>query len=79
MQVVRNQRVFRPTPAEGRGGIMTRETYRTIGALIGLTIGLVGTVAIGYGGQLIPGAIMGAGGCVLGAVIAERMHPGSQG
>ena len=56
---------------------MTRETYRTIGALIGLTAGLVGTVVIGYGGELIPGAVLGAGGCVMGAMIAERMHPGS--
>ena len=58
---------------------MTRETYRTIGALMGLTAGLVGCVAIGYGGQLVPGAILGAGGCVLGAMIAERLHSGDGG
>lgn len=57
---------------------MTRETYRRIGAIAGLTIGLIITISIGYGGQLIPGAILGAGGCVLGAVIAERMHSGSR-
>jgi outer membrane lipoprotein SlyB len=63
---------------EGGSDLMTRETYRRIGAIAGLTIGLLITIAIGYGGQLIPGAILGAGGCVLGAVIAERMHPGSR-
>ena len=57
---------------------MTRETYRRIGAIAGLTIGLLVTIAIGFGGQLIPGAILGAGGCVLGAVIAERMHSGNR-
>lgn len=56
---------------------MTRDTYRTIGALTGLAIGVLLTVAFGYSGQIIPSALLGAGGCVAGAVIAERLHSGS--
>ena len=53
---------------------MTRETYRTIGALGGLGVGVILTIALGYGGQMVPSALLGAGGCVAGAMIAERIH-----
>jgi len=36
------------------------------------------TFAVGFTGQIIPSALLGAGGCVAGAVIAERLHPGSR-
>jgi outer membrane lipoprotein SlyB len=53
---------------------MTQDTYRTIGALTGLAAGVLLTVAVGYSGQIIPSALLGAGGCVAGAIIAERIH-----
>jgi len=53
---------------------MTRETYRTIGALLGLGAGIAVTVGFGFTGQLIPSALFGAGGCVAGAVTAEKLH-----
>jgi hypothetical protein len=53
---------------------MTQDTYRTIGALSGLAAGVALTVALGYGGQIVASALLGAGGCIAGAVIAERLH-----
>jgi outer membrane lipoprotein SlyB len=53
---------------------MTRDTYRTIGALGGLAVGVMLTITLSYGGQLVPSALLGAGGCVAGAMIAERLH-----
>jgi len=53
---------------------MTRETYRTIGAITGLAAGIVLTISFGLSGQVVPSALLGAGGCVAGAIIAERFH-----
>lgn len=53
---------------------MTRESYRTIGALIGLAAGIAVTVGLGLTGQLVPSALFGAAGCVAGAIIAEKLH-----
>ncbi len=53
---------------------MSQETYRTIGAIAGLGLGIIATVALGYNGQIIPSALFGAGGCVAGAVTAERLY-----
>jgi hypothetical protein len=52
---------------------MTEQTFRTIGALTGLAIGIGLMVALGFRG-ILPSALFGAGGCVLGAMTAERIH-----
>lgn len=51
---------------------MTRENYRSIGAIIGLATGLLLMVGIGLGG-MIPGALFGAGGAVFGGISGERL------
>lgn len=50
---------------------MNEDTYRTIGAIIGLAFGLVLMVGIGLGG-MIPGALFGAGGAVVGGICGEK-------
>ncbi|MEM9643740.1 MAG: hypothetical protein AAF989_02005 [Planctomycetota bacterium] len=52
---------------------MTRDNYRTIGAITGLVIGIALMLLLGQGG-LIASAIFGAGGCVLGGVTGEKFH-----
>jgi len=50
-----------------------RDTYRTVGALSGLAIGMTSMWLFGFGG-LIPAAIFGAGGAVIGGMSGERIH-----
>ncbi len=52
---------------------MTEDTYRTIGALSGLGFGIGLMMSLGLAG-ILPSAIFGAGGCVIGAVTAERIY-----
>jgi hypothetical protein len=52
---------------------MSEDRYRSIGAMIGLAIGIGLMMALGYGG-VIPGAAFGAGGCVAGAIAAEKAY-----
>ncbi len=52
---------------------MTRDHYRTIGALLGLAVGVVCMIWLGYRG-VVPSAMFGAGGCVLGGTLGESMH-----
>lgn len=52
---------------------MTLQTYRSIGALIGLAIGIGVMLTLGIRG-IIPSAIFGAGGCVAGGVTAEQIY-----
>lgn len=52
---------------------MTEQSFRTIGALAGLAAGVGLMIAFGYRG-VMPSAIFGATGCVLGAMAAERIH-----
>lgn len=52
---------------------MSREIYRSIGAIIGLVIGFTMMKLAGQGGVL-PGAIFGAGGALAGGMIGERVH-----
>ncbi len=50
-----------------------RDTYRTVGALTGLSAGLVLMWAVGLGGMVVA-AIFGAGGAVIGGITGERIH-----
>ncbi|MEM9586187.1 MAG: hypothetical protein AAGA03_02805 [Planctomycetota bacterium] len=52
---------------------MSRENYRTVGAIAGLLIGLGLMWITGVSG-MIPGAIFGASGAVLGGISGEQMH-----
>ena len=52
---------------------MTKESYRSIGALIGLASGFGLMFALGFS-ELVPAAFFGAGGCVAGGMTAERVH-----
>ena len=52
---------------------MTEQTYRTIGSLLGLVSGIALMYVFGWRG-IVPSALMGAGGCVAGAVTAEKLY-----
>jgi hypothetical protein len=54
---------------------MKTETSRSIGAIIGLTLGIAIMWALGLGG-MIPGFFFGAGGAVAGGMTGERLNPG---
>ena len=54
---------------------MKTETSRSIGAIIGLTLGITIMWSLGLEG-LIPGFIFGAGGAVAGGMTGERFNPG---
>lgn len=51
---------------------MNEQNYRTIGSLCGLALGLGLMWALDIGG-MIPGALFGAGGAVLGGITGERL------
>ncbi len=53
---------------------MSRERCRSIGAVIGLAIG-IGLMYFVFAMQgVLPGAIFGAGGALLGGITGERVH-----
>ena len=51
---------------------MSKDNYRSIGAILGLAIGLGLMFVMGLGG-MIPGAVFGAGGAVLGGITGEKI------
>lgn len=51
---------------------MNAESTRRLGAITGLSLGIGLMYAIGRVG-LVPAFILGAGGCVAGSMIAERI------
>jgi len=51
---------------------MSEQAYRTIGSLAGLVLGIALMWLLGFGG-MIPGALFGAGGAVLGGMAGERV------
>ncbi|TWU45914.1 hypothetical protein Q31b_10900 [Novipirellula aureliae] len=51
---------------------MTKETYRSIGAIVGITIGVFAMWLLNFGG-LVPGFFFGAGGAVVGGISGERI------
>ena len=60
-------------PTENERNNMTEERYRSIGALVGLGLGIGLMIALGFGG-IVPAAVFGAGGCVAGAIVAEKIY-----
>ena len=52
---------------------MRRESYRSIGAIIGLAVGFALMKLVGQSG-VMPGAIFGAGGALAGGIAGERVH-----
>jgi hypothetical protein len=56
---------------------MSEQTYRTIGSLLGLAIGIALMYLLGLRG-IVPSALFGAGGCVAGAIIAEKLYASSK-
>ncbi len=51
---------------------MSEDTYRTIGAISGLLLGMLLMVALGMGG-MVAGALFGAGGAVTGGICGEKV------
>lgn len=52
---------------------MSRENYRSIGAILGLATGLAMMTLVGQSG-VVPGAIFGAGGALAGGILGEQVH-----
>lgn len=52
---------------------MSRERYRSLGAITGLVIGLALMAAL-TGGGLVLAAVFGAGGAVSGGMLGERIY-----
>lgn len=52
---------------------MTEQNYRSIGAIVGLSAGIGLMVLLGYSG-IVASALFGAGGCVSGAIVAEKLY-----
>lgn len=55
---------------------MSRDTARSIGALIGLSIGVLVMWSLGYGG-VMPLFLFGASGAIAGGITGERMVGGT--
>ncbi len=53
---------------------MSRDNYRSIGAISGFLVGVGLMVLLGFAGSLIAGFIFGAGGAVAGGIAGERIH-----
>ena len=52
---------------------MNEDTYRTIGAIIGLAAGIGMMITLGMSG-MVPGALFGAGGAVAGGICGEKLY-----
>ena len=52
---------------------MTRDNYRSVGAISGLALGIAVMMLLGLSGVL-PGALFGAGGALAGGIAGERVH-----
>jgi hypothetical protein len=52
---------------------MSEDSCRSIGAIIGLALGIVLMRVLDLSG-MVAAALFGAGGCVAGAVTAEKLH-----
>ncbi|EMB16789.1 MULTISPECIES: hypothetical protein [Rhodopirellula] len=51
---------------------MSRDNYRTIGAIVGLALGIGVMFLFGMSG-IVAGAAFGAGGCVIGGIAGEQI------
>lgn len=56
---------------------MSEDNYRSIGSIMGLAAGVGLMMALGYTG-IVAGAAFGAGGCVAGAIAAEKFFAWNQ-
>lgn len=56
---------------------MSEQIYRSIGSIIGLAAGVGLMTSLGYSG-VTAGALFGAGGCVAGAIAAEKLFAWNQ-
>ncbi len=56
---------------------MSKQNFRTIGAITGLVIGILLMRYLGMGG-VMAGAIFGAGGTLIGSIAGERIYGGKQ-
>ncbi len=52
---------------------MSKENCRSIGAIIGLAVGIGAMNLLGFGG-MVNAALYGAGGAVAGGIAGERFH-----
>ena len=53
--------------------MITRETFRSIGAITGLVVGFTVMKLIGQGGVLA-GLVFGAGGALIGGIVGEQIY-----
>ena len=51
---------------------MSEDNYRSIGSIVGLAAGIGLMISLGFAG-MVAGAAFGAGGCVAGAIAAEKL------
>ncbi len=56
---------------------MSEDNYRSIGSIMGLAAGVGLMMALGFSG-IVAGAAFGAGGCVAGAIAAEKFFAWNQ-
>jgi hypothetical protein len=52
---------------------MSKDNFRAIGAIIGLILGLVMMIGLGYS-SMVAGALFGAGGSVAGGISGEKVY-----
>jgi outer membrane lipoprotein SlyB len=52
---------------------MTKDNFRTIGAVIGLVLGLAMMIGLGFS-SMVAGFLFGAGGAVAGGISGEKLH-----
>ena len=52
---------------------MGRDAFRKIGAITGLVLGIIVMRLAGQGG-ILPGAVFGAGGAVIGGICGEQIY-----
>lgn len=53
--------------------MISKDTARRIGAISGLVLGILLMRLLGYSG-ILPGALFGAGFCVVGSITAEQIY-----
>ena len=62
---------------QGRDGRMSEQHYRSVGSIVGLAVGFGVMKALTLSG-IVWAALFGAGGCVAGAIAAEKFFAWKQ-